>query len=65
MKRLLAVVFVIVTSDNFAAEPAKPNSLTPKEIADGWLLLSHDNDSFGWKTLGDAVEQVVLVRDSV
>lgn len=32
----------------------KPNTLTPKEIADGWLLLFDGESTFGWKIDGDA-----------
>lgn len=48
----------------FAAGPVladdkpKPNTLTPKEIADGWLLLFDGETTFGWKTEGN-----VSVRD--
>jgi hypothetical protein len=37
-----------------ADEPAKPNTLTPQEIADGWLLLFDGETTFGWKVEGDA-----------
>src|SRR5258708_2497806 len=36
-----------------AADEPKPNTLTPKEIADGWLLLFDGESTFGWKTEGD------------
>src|ERR1051325_6482713 len=35
-------------------EEPKPNTLTPKEIADGWLLLFDGETAFGWKIEGDA-----------
>jgi hypothetical protein len=38
----------------FADEPAKPNSLTPREIADGWLLLFDGETTFGWDVKGPA-----------
>src|SRR5579885_3595125 len=31
-----------------AAEDKTPNSLTPKEVADGWLLLFDGGTTFGW-----------------
>jgi hypothetical protein len=43
----------------FAAGPVsaddapKPNTLTPKEVAEGWLLLFDGETTFGWKTDGD------------
>jgi hypothetical protein len=40
----------------------KPNTLTPKEIADGWILLFDGETTFGWKIDGEAkVEDGVLV----
>ncbi len=36
----------------------KPNTLTPKEIADGWILLFDGETTFGWTTEGD-----VAVKD--
>jgi hypothetical protein len=30
-------------------DKAKPNTLTPKEIADGWILLFDGETTFGWK----------------
>jgi hypothetical protein len=41
--------------------PTKPNALTPKEIADGWILLFDGKTTFGWKVDGEAkVEKGVL-----
>jgi hypothetical protein len=37
-----------------AAERAKPNTLTPKEIAEGWILLFDGETPFGWDIEGDA-----------
>src|SRR5438105_192714 len=36
-----------------AADAAKPNTLTPKEVADGWLLLFDGETTFGWNVVGD------------
>src|SRR5438874_756540 len=47
---LLAALFVAAMGH--AAEPAKPNALTPKEIADGWVMLFDGETTFGWKTEG-------------
>src|SRR5689334_299043 len=42
-------------------EPAKPNTLTPQEIAAGWLLLFDGESTFGWKAKGDlSVSEGVL-----
>jgi hypothetical protein len=35
-------------------QPAKPNTLTPQEVADGWLLLFDGETTFGWKIDGTA-----------
>jgi hypothetical protein len=37
-----------------ADDTPKPNTLTPKEVADGWLLLFDGETTFGWKIDGDA-----------
>ncbi len=42
------------------AEP-KPNTLTPQEVADGWVLLFDGETACGWEVAGDAkVRQGVL-----
>src|SRR5262245_24547748 len=44
------------------ANEAKPNMLTPQEIAEGWLLLFDGETTFGWQIDGDvAVKDGVLV----
>jgi hypothetical protein len=48
-----------------AAAPA-PNSLTPQEVREGWILLFDGETDFGWKARGDAkwrVEEGALVAD--
>jgi hypothetical protein len=37
-----------------ASEQAAPNALTPREIADGWVLLFDGQTLFGWQTTVDA-----------
>jgi hypothetical protein len=45
-----------------AADEPKPNTLTPKEIADGWILLFDGESTFGWTIDGEAkVEKGVLI----
>lgn len=46
--------FALLTAFTHAAEGAKPNTLTPQEAADGWLLLFDGETSFGWKVDGEA-----------
>src|SRR5689334_18637889 len=51
MLRLLAAAALLaVASPAFADEKdkPKPNALTPKEIADGWILLFDGETTFGW-----------------
>ena len=42
------------TAPVFAEDKPKPNALTPKEIAEGWLLLYDGETTFGWNVEGDA-----------
>ncbi len=45
-----------------AAEAEKFNSLTPQEVAEGWILLFDGEATFGWKIDGEAtVEKGVLI----
>ncbi|HEX3148983.1 MAG TPA: DUF1080 domain-containing protein [Gemmataceae bacterium] len=61
MRRLIAILLV-VTAPAFAEDKPKPNTLTPKEIADGWILLFDGETTFGWKTEGDTkVERGLLI----
>ena len=48
----LAVAF-LATNCAFA-EPPKPNTLTAKEIAEGWILLFDGETTIGWKVDGEA-----------
>src|SRR5437660_10964968 len=51
---LLSALVILVTAFPAAAQDkAKPNTLTPKEIADGWILLFDGETSIGWKTRGE------------
>ncbi len=57
MLRLLAAIAALaVTAPAFADEKdkPKPNTLTPKEIADGWILLFDGETTFGWKIDGES-----------
>jgi hypothetical protein len=36
-----------------AADEPRPNTLTPKEVADGWILLSDGQTTFGWAVNGE------------
>jgi hypothetical protein len=55
MRRLLAFsALMLALLPARAADEPKPNTLTPKEIADGWLLLFDGETTFGWKIEGEA-----------
>lgn len=53
MPRLLPLLALLVAGPASAADP-KPNALTPKEAAEGWLLLFDGETTFGWKIDGAA-----------
>jgi hypothetical protein len=61
MKLLLStLVLLFIVAFTAAADEAKqvkPNTLTAKEIADGWVLLFDGESTFGWKIEGDAKVQ--------
>jgi len=45
---LSTLVILACTFPAAAQDKAKPNALTPKEIADGWILLFDDKTTVGW-----------------
>ncbi len=65
MKHIIVLTLVLLTGPVAVAyeeEAAKSNTLTPKEIADGWILLFDGETAFGWKIDGEAkIENGVLV----
>ena len=64
-KALCFLAFLLLTGSIHAAErqeTPKPNTLTPEEIAEGWILLFDGTTNFGWKIEGDAkIEDGVFV----
>jgi hypothetical protein len=61
MLRVFFVIAVLATPV-VAEEKVKPAALTPKEIADGWLMLFDGETTFGWTIDGEAeVKDGVLV----
>ena len=59
---LLLGVAVVRAVPAAEGDEAKPHALTPREAADGWLLLFDGATTFGWKVEGDAkVQGGVLV----
>jgi hypothetical protein len=54
MSRLLVLFIVGLSVSTLRAEDKpKPNTLSPKEIEEGWILLFDGETAFGWKTDGD------------
>lgn len=49
----MSLVLSLAAVVSFADEPT-PNTLTPKEAADGWVLLFDGESTFGWKVDGAA-----------
>jgi hypothetical protein len=55
MKRLLAALLLFVAAlPSVGADAPALNTLTPKEIAEGWILLFDGATTFGWKSEGEA-----------
>src|SRR5437899_12587314 len=56
MSRLLAACLVLFAAAAPALADDKPkhNTLTPKEIADGWILLFDGETTFGWQSPNDS-----------
>jgi hypothetical protein len=67
MKRLLGALLALSLTTLLAAQDkpraeTKHNTLTPNEVADGWLLLFDGATTFGWQVEGEArVEKGVLI----
>src|SRR5205809_973229 len=55
----------LLTPPAAAQDKAKPNTLTPKEIADGWILLFDGETTFGWIVNGAEKSGHLKVTDSV
>jgi hypothetical protein len=54
MKKLLAVLALLLIALQGPAQEAGPNSLTAKEATEGWLLLFDGATTFGWTIDGSA-----------
>jgi hypothetical protein len=53
---ILTALLILASAPPAAAQDkAKPNPLTPKEIADGWILLFDGETTFGWSASGEAL----------
>jgi len=55
MPRALAILLILVTACGATGQEKRPNTLTPQEIAEGWILLFDGETTFGWKSDGDPV----------
>src|SRR5579859_1929152 len=61
---LVTLAILAATLPATAQDKAKPNTLTPKEIADGWILLFDGETTFGWRIDGEAkTENSLLILD--
>ncbi len=47
---LAALTILALASSAAAQDKTKPNTLTPREIADGWVMLFDGETTFGWRT---------------
>jgi hypothetical protein len=56
LKRWFAIVMLLSLTAALLAADDKPkhNTLTPKEVADGWILLFDGESTFGWQTPTEA-----------
>jgi hypothetical protein len=65
MKSMFVAILLLVAIHRLGPEQnakTNPNSLTPKEVTDGWLLLFDGETTFGWQVEGEArVKDGVLV----
>src|ERR1051326_2820723 len=53
----LAAAAMLTAAPAFAGD-AKPNTLSPQEVSQGWILLFDGDTSYGWVPRGDAKWQV-------
>jgi hypothetical protein len=54
MRRSLVVLTsLVLASSAFAEDKPKVNTLTPKEVADGWILLFDGETTYGWTAQSD------------
>jgi hypothetical protein len=54
MSRVFAACAILFLANHaFGEDKPKPNTLTPKEISEGWVLLFDGETTCGWKVLGE------------
>lgn len=54
LRSFYLIGLIALSSVASAGEKPKPNTLTQKEIEEGWILLFDGETTFGWKVEGDA-----------
>jgi hypothetical protein len=52
MRRCLTLLAILAAGTTRAADAPKPNTLTPQEIAEGWISLFDGETMFGWTAEG-------------
>jgi hypothetical protein len=55
MRRFITALLVLAAGLARAADEPKPNTLSPGEIADGWILLFDGQSAVGWDIDGESV----------
>ncbi len=50
--RHVALIALVLVTPAWAADDAKLNTLTPKEVAEGWILLFDGETTFSWDAAG-------------
>ncbi len=65
MRFLLSVLLLLGSMLYAQAQETKPNTLTPKEIADGWILLFDGQTTFGWKVDHSTEKKTPKIIDGV
>jgi hypothetical protein len=64
MMRMLALVWMVCGWACGPIQAQSPmNTLTPEEVADGWILLFDGETKFGWKAENPAFESMWMVED--
>lgn len=67
MRRIVAILLLLAGAlpCQAQASPAKPNTLSAQEIADGWLLLFDGETTFGWRVKRGNAGKSLKVTDGV
>src|SRR5258708_561120 len=60
LRAICGIALLVAASLPLHAEEAKPNTLTPKEIEEGWILLFDGETTFGWT--GKAIDKWTIAE---